>query len=765
MHRKHCEKALPQKPFLFSLIIVDEAHHALAKTYRMLWDTWPKARFLGLTATPCRLNGAPFTDLFDTLLQSWSIVDFIKKGWLSDLDYVSVRLGSKTIRRIAGLDKRSIDGDFQTTQMALVLDTPESIGQLYASYKEYADGKKGIVYAINRDHARHIADYYQGHGVNCCLIDSKTPRQERQQMVADYLSGRIDVLVNVEIFSAGFDCPEVEFIQLARPTLSLSLYMQQVGRGMRISEGKSAVIILDQVGSYLLFGLPTTERDWQGMFLGTASGKGSLQILKKTYLRKNDEDRILADEQLFRIDSLADRENERATEKPPRKKRVKKDDIDPWSKCFDPKNPYHSIVRRMEPLWVNHKRLLAEVPWHLSKAELIKTLVDKDWTWLPQMGLEGRCRMVVIVNRRFQQDMLNEALSKTMKYHEHHIFAGIINYGLENSKVVICGDEVLKERFVTLASTFTPNIIVIWDGNKFSTENLASVLSVWAKAKVLGLTATPSDNWTTSKGMLYEDFFAYDEAEVQRSAPKRKNVTLVSSPYEGVTLMYMQSMKPRIDPENYVTAELRDLLALQENVTHVYQCYERYAKGRRGIIFAFGANQASRIQDFFVHNGVQAKVLDVNLEETAKRMMYDFCKGRITVLIAINDYDIRYPFPELEFVQMAYPSQQLSIYLSMVESGRKTSAGFRESERVPNSDNKLVVIDNTLMSGIFGHPTKKRDWSSLFQESLYYDNCGQQRRVQQPKKLPTLKTPIDNKAPVPTQIDKWERRRKRLLGE
>ena len=105
------------------------------------------------------------------------------------MDYVSVRATCKTVRRIVGLDKRSVDGDFQTAQMALVLDTPESIGQLYAAYKEYADGKKGIVYAINREHARHIADYYQNHGVNCCLIDSKTPRQERQQMVTDYLGG------------------------------------------------------------------------------------------------------------------------------------------------------------------------------------------------------------------------------------------------------------------------------------------------------------------------------------------------------------------------------------------------------------------------------------------------------------------------------------------------------------------------------------------------------------------------------------------------
>ena len=755
-----------KKVFHFSLIIVDEAHHALANTYRMLWERWPKAKFLGLTATPCRLNGAPFTDLFDTLLQSWSIVDFIKKGWLSDMDYVSVRATSKTVRRIVGLDKRSVDGDFQTAQMALVLDTPESIEQLYAAYKEYADGKKGIVYAINREHARHIADYYQEHGVNCCLIDSKTPRQDRQQMVTDYLGGKIDVLVNVEIFSAGFDCPEVEFIQLARPTLSLSLYMQQVGRGMRISEGKNAVTILDQVGSYLLFGLPTTERDWQGMFLGTASGKGSLQKLKKTYQRRNEEDRILADEQLFRIDSLAEREKERKPEKPLRQKKTNKGveiKIYLWGNDFDPKNPYHTIVRQMVPLWDDHKRLLAEVPRHLSKAELIKTLVDKDWSWLRRMGFGDNCKMLVIVNRSFQQDMLNEALSKSMGFYEHHIFEGTVSYGLEDSKVVICREDVLKEYFVTLATAYKPNLIVIWDGNRFDSSKLSAALNVWAKAKVIGMTATPCDNWATSKGMLYEALAAYDETDVPRPVPKRKTVTLISAPYEGVTQMCMRSLKPRIDARNYMTAEMLDLLNMQGNVMHVYRCYERYAKGRRGIIYAYNTYHAKCLKEAFVLGGVQAEVLSANTEEQAKRMMYDFCKGRIDVLITANDYDVSYPFPEIEFVQMTYPSQQLSAFLNMVESGRTVSTGFRESERVAKSDNKLVVIDNTLMSGTFGHPTKKRDWNTLFLESLYYDNCGQRRKPQQPKQRAKGATSTANVI-IPVQRDKWEQRRQRLLG-
>jgi superfamily II DNA or RNA helicase len=261
-----------------TLVIVDEAHHAQVKTYGMLWKWWPQARFLGLTATPCRLNGKPFTDLFDTLLESWSIREFIQKGWLSDLDYLSARSDSRAVQQIVRLDKRGADGDFQTKQMAMVLDVPESIEHLYRSYKHYADGKKGIVYAINRSHAKHIAECYEEHGVRCAVIDSKTSAKARQKTLEDYRQQTLDVLVNVDIFSEGFDCPEVEFIQLARPTMSLSQYLQQVGLGMRLTECKREVTILDQVGSYLLFGLPTSDRNWLGMFLGKASGKGVLRV-------------------------------------------------------------------------------------------------------------------------------------------------------------------------------------------------------------------------------------------------------------------------------------------------------------------------------------------------------------------------------------------------------------------------------------------------------------------------------------------------------
>ena len=271
-----------------SLIIVDEAHHALAKTYRELWERWPEAKFLGLTATPCRLSGEGFEDLFDVLLQGEDIQWFIDQKWLSDFEYVSARPDSLMMHQIGGLRKRGADGDYQTKEMVTVMDVPESIAHLYESYEAFASGKKGIVYAIDRAHAQHIAGYYASKGVKCAVIDSKTPASERIYLVEAYRLNQINVLINVDIFSEGFDCPEVEFIQLARPTLSLSKYLQQVGRGMRVSEGKECVLILDNVGLYQTFGLPTDHRDWRMMFHGQMAGKGQTGEEMPIFVRPTD---------------------------------------------------------------------------------------------------------------------------------------------------------------------------------------------------------------------------------------------------------------------------------------------------------------------------------------------------------------------------------------------------------------------------------------------------------------------------------------------
>ena len=339
------------------LVIVDEAHHAVAKTYRMLWEAWPEARFLGLTATPYRLSGEGFTDLFKVMVESWSVKRFIAEGWLSAFDYYSIQPESDEQKLIDGLRKRGADGDFQMKEMHETLDVTPCIERLFESFERFAYDKKGIVYAIDIEHAEHIAEYYRQQGINAYAISSKTPLPERKRLIdafrgssfgeeksseffenspvpsypeeglhlspkssllrredlkpgrpglyeqtssrpcgvarelptqqsceclcaegaaaqgnevkgADGRLGAIQVLVSVDLFSEGFDCPDVEFIQMGRPTLSLAKYLQMVGRGLRAHEGKESCTIIDNVGLYRRFGLPSVDRDWGRFFEG-----------------------------------------------------------------------------------------------------------------------------------------------------------------------------------------------------------------------------------------------------------------------------------------------------------------------------------------------------------------------------------------------------------------------------------------------------------------------------------------------------------------
>ena len=339
-----------------SLIIIDEAHHAVAKTYKEVMDAYPEAKKLGLTATPCRLNRRGFTDLFDVLLQSWSYNKFIADGWLSLYDYMSVREENEDWRLVNSLKKRGADGDFSLREMSEKLNVQPSIERLCDTVLRYAPNKKGIVYAIDIKHAEHIAEYYREHGLNAVAISSKTPEEERKRIIEIFrntncqeisndlntnchelssnchefkihnsCSGKrlyepsatlntqhclrqplniqhstFNILINVDLFGEGFDCPDVEFIQLARPTLSLAKYLQQVGRGMRVFEGKKYCLILDNVGLYRLFGLPSDDRDWQAMFDGRMAGKGVLNddadgLYNVAYSIRNEKDSVSSD--------------------------------------------------------------------------------------------------------------------------------------------------------------------------------------------------------------------------------------------------------------------------------------------------------------------------------------------------------------------------------------------------------------------------------------------------------------------------------------
>lgn len=268
-------------------VIIDEAHHALATTYKKLWDLYPGSKKLGVTATPWRMNHKGFLGLFNKLVLSMPIKDFIKQGYLAPYKYFSLRSDSDIQSTIDDIELDKF-GEYKESSMEEKMDIGSIRAQLLDSYLSLAEGKKGIIYAINIVHAKHICKEYEKAGYKAVSIDSKTPAGERKELVDKFRKGEIDIIVNVDIFSEGFDCPDIEFIQLARPTRSLVKYLQQVGRGLRPTANKANCIILDNVGMYSRFGLPNARRHWKQHFIGkNVTEEPTISIFKGTGRSRN----------------------------------------------------------------------------------------------------------------------------------------------------------------------------------------------------------------------------------------------------------------------------------------------------------------------------------------------------------------------------------------------------------------------------------------------------------------------------------------------
>lgn len=284
----------------FSYIIIDEAHHAVSSTYMKICAAFPHAKILGVTATPCRLSGDALRKLFGVLVLTQPVSKFIEEGYLSPYNYFSIKPESQIQTALDGISKFNIDGDYAESEMMRICDTTKVRANIINSYIKHAKGKKGIIYTINQEHNKHICAEYEKIGVKIKAIDSKTPSEERKKTVSAFRTGQIDIICNVNIFSEGFDCPDCEFIQLARPTCSLSMYLQQVGRGLRPHPNKTRAIILDNVGSYNKFGLPSANRKWRHHFDGvgqrvTKANNATSQISGRTRkrIKEGDEDMIL----------------------------------------------------------------------------------------------------------------------------------------------------------------------------------------------------------------------------------------------------------------------------------------------------------------------------------------------------------------------------------------------------------------------------------------------------------------------------------------
>lgn len=238
-----------------NLIIIDECHHAKAATYKKLWDIYPDAKFLGVTATPVRLSGEGFDDLFDELIVSMSTQKFIEQGFLCPVTHLVCANPN-----LSGVKQKQ--GDYVTKMLSGVMMDNSIMSDLIESYKDKSLGKTAIVFAVDVEHSQSIVKRYNEENIPAAHIDATTPKSERASILNDFKAGRIKVVSNVEIITEGFDFPECEVVQLARPTKSLSLYLQMVGRVMRPSKNKKEGIILDNAGLWLEHGLSIVDRDW-----------------------------------------------------------------------------------------------------------------------------------------------------------------------------------------------------------------------------------------------------------------------------------------------------------------------------------------------------------------------------------------------------------------------------------------------------------------------------------------------------------------------
>lgn len=286
----------------FDIVIVDEAHHVPAESYRTILKSFPRAKVLGVTATPYRLSGEGFTDIFEELIISPSVKQFIEKGTLSGYDYYSVRQNSDIQRELDSV-KTLQNGDYTDADMSRICDNDHIRAQIVETYQKYAHGKKGIIYTINKKHNCNLCEDFNRVGIRTVAIDSSTPKDERNGYIDAFKAGEIDIICNVNIFSEGFDCPDIEFIQLARPTQSLSMYLQQVGRGLRVSAGKEKCVFLDNVGLYNRFGLPSANRKWMYHFLGHEEDYRPGQKKNRKATNKKERDLSEGDENVMLIET------------------------------------------------------------------------------------------------------------------------------------------------------------------------------------------------------------------------------------------------------------------------------------------------------------------------------------------------------------------------------------------------------------------------------------------------------------------------------
>ncbi len=238
-----------------NLIVFDEAHHLGAASWEQIFDRFPRARVLGLTATPWRLDGQGLGRWFNHMVRGPSTADLIEEGSLSPF-----RLFAPALPDLTGVETTA--GDYQRGALAKAMDKPQIVGDAIGHYTRLCPGKRAVAFAAGVENSQRIAAQFNAAGIAAEHVDGSMSNEARDAAVARFRRGETLILSNADLFGEGFDVPAIEAAILLRPTKSLSLHLQQVGRALRPCEGKAEAIILDHAGNSLRHGLPDDEREW-----------------------------------------------------------------------------------------------------------------------------------------------------------------------------------------------------------------------------------------------------------------------------------------------------------------------------------------------------------------------------------------------------------------------------------------------------------------------------------------------------------------------
>jgi DNA repair protein RadD len=240
------------------LIIIDEAHHAPARTYQRIVEAFPSATVIGCTATPCRGDGRGLGGIFTTLVETPQIATLIVQRYLvrsrvyAPVTDHDLNLKSVTVRK----------GDYAENELAERMDRAKLIGDIVTHWHKFGERRKTVAFAVNVAHSIHLRDEFVRSGVHAEHIDGSTPKEERDAALARLASGETEVIVNCMVLTEGFDCPDIGCIIVARPTKKMGLYRQMIGRGLRPADGKTDCVILDHSGATFQHGLPEDYVEW-----------------------------------------------------------------------------------------------------------------------------------------------------------------------------------------------------------------------------------------------------------------------------------------------------------------------------------------------------------------------------------------------------------------------------------------------------------------------------------------------------------------------